>query len=94
MIFQIGPNAQTILLSNADYEMQYLFSTGSSKTTSELIAYLEMAMRRSPMKPRLPAVKELSYEDMHNLRHSILCDTAVHPVRNKENQFVELKCCY
>ncbi|XP_031827223.1 pleckstrin homology domain-containing protein pruning defect 1 isoform X2 [Nomia melanderi] len=78
-VIMIGPNAQTILLSNADYEMQYLFSTGSSQTTSELIAYLEMAMRRSPMKPRLPAVKELSYEDMHILRHSILCDTAVHP---------------
>lgn len=75
----IGPNAQTILLSNADYEMQYLFSTGSSQTTSELIAYLEMAMRRSPTKPRLPAVKELSYEDMHTLRQSILSDTAVHP---------------
>ncbi|XP_076619070.1 pleckstrin homology domain-containing protein pruning defect 1 [Colletes latitarsis] len=78
-VIMIGPNAQTILLSNADCEMQYLFSTGSSQTTSELIAHLEMAMRRSPTKPRLPAVKELRYEDMHILRHSILCDTAVHP---------------
>ncbi|CAL7952396.1 unnamed protein product [Xylocopa violacea] len=78
-VIMVGPNAQTILISNADYEMQYLFSTGSSQTTSELIAHLEMAMRRSPIKPRLPAVKELSYEDMHILRHSILCDTAVHP---------------
>ncbi|XP_076278593.1 pleckstrin homology domain-containing protein pruning defect 1 [Lasioglossum baleicum] len=78
-VIMIGPNAQTILLSNADYEMQYLFSTGSSETTTELIAYLEMAMRRSPTKPRLPAVKELSYEDMHTLRQSILSDTAVHP---------------
>ncbi|XP_076663253.1 pleckstrin homology domain-containing protein pruning defect 1 isoform X2 [Andrena cerasifolii] len=78
-VIMIGPNAQTILLSNADYEMQYLFSTGSSQTTSELISHLEMAMRRSPTKPRLPAVKELNYEDMHILRHSILCDTAVHP---------------
>lgn len=60
--------------------MQYLFSTGSSQTTSELIAHLEMAIRRSPMKPRLPAVKVLTYEDMHILRHSVLCDTAVHPV--------------
>lgn len=40
-----------------------------------------MAMRRSPTKPRLPAVKELNYEDMHILRNSILTDTAVHPVR-------------
>lgn len=78
--FQIGPNAQTILISNADYEMQYLFSTGSSHTTSELITHLEIAMRRSPSKPRLPAVKELSYEDMHILKQSILSDTAVHPV--------------
>lgn len=61
--------------------MQYLFSTGSSQTTSELIGHLEMAMRRSPTKPKLPAVKELSYEDMHILRNSILTDTAVHPVR-------------
>lgn len=38
-------------------------------------------MRRSPSKPKLPAVKELSYEDMHILRNSILTDTAVHPVR-------------
>lgn len=77
---QIGPNAQSILISNADCEMQYLFSTGSSQTTSELICHLEMAMRRSPTKPRLPAVKELNYEDMHILRNSILTDTAVHPV--------------
>ncbi|KAK1127939.1 hypothetical protein K0M31_003433 [Melipona bicolor] len=78
-VIMVGPNAQTILLSNADYEMQYLFSTGSSQTTSELIAHLEMAIRRSPIKPKLPAVKVLSYEDMHILRHSVLCDTAVHP---------------
>ncbi|CAK9831940.1 Pleckstrin homology domain-containing family M member 2 [Anthophora retusa] len=78
-VIMVGPNAQTILLSNADYEMQYLFSTGSSQTTSELIAHLEMAMRRSPTKPKLPAVKELSYDDMHSLRHSVLYDTAVHP---------------
>ncbi|XP_023246798.1 uncharacterized protein LOC106637564 isoform X2 [Copidosoma floridanum] len=75
---QIGPNAQTVLISNADYEMQYLFSTGSKRTTSELIGHLEMAMRGSPSKPRLPAVKELHYDDMHMLRHSILADTAVH----------------
>lgn len=60
--------------------MQYLFSTGSSQTTSELISHLEMAIRRSPIKPRLPAVKVLSYEDMHILRQSLLCDTAVHSV--------------
>ncbi|KAK9294052.1 hypothetical protein QLX08_011192 [Tetragonisca angustula] len=78
-VIMVGPNAQTILLSNADYEMQYLFSTGSSQTTSELIAHLEMAIRRSPIKPKLPAVKVLNYEDMHILRHSVLCDTAVHP---------------
>ncbi|EFN65308.1 Pleckstrin-like proteiny domain-containing family M member 2 [Camponotus floridanus] len=78
-VIMIGPNAQSILISNADCEMQYLFSTGSSQTTSELIGHLEMAMRRSPSKPRLPAVKELNYEDMHILRNSILNDTAVHP---------------
>ncbi|KAG5323179.1 PKHM2 protein, partial [Pseudoatta argentina] len=78
-VIMIGPNAQCILISNADCEMQYLFSTGSSQTTSELISHLEMAMRRSPTKPRLPAVKELNYEDMHILRNLILTDTAVHP---------------
>ncbi|KAK0166773.1 hypothetical protein PV327_004259 [Microctonus hyperodae] len=76
-VIMIGPNAQTILISNADYEMQYLFSTGSSQTTSELMGHLEMAMRRSPSKPKLPAVKELNYNDMHFLIHSILSETAV-----------------
>ncbi|XP_051161854.1 uncharacterized protein LOC127281914 isoform X2 [Leptopilina boulardi] len=76
-VIMLGPNAQTILISNADNEMQYLFSTGSAETTWELIAHLEMAMRRSPSKPRLPAVRELSYDDMHSLRHSILAETAV-----------------
>ncbi|XP_014479663.1 PREDICTED: pleckstrin homology domain-containing family M member 2 [Dinoponera quadriceps] len=78
-VIMVGPNAQNILISNADCEMQYLFSTGSSQTTSELIGHLEMAMRRSPSKPRLPAVKELNYEDMHILKNSILSDTAVYP---------------
>ncbi|XP_024946922.1 uncharacterized protein LOC107273813 isoform X2 [Cephus cinctus] len=84
-VIMIGPNAQTILISNADYEMQYPFSTGSAQTTSELIAHLEMAMRRSPTKPRLPAVKELSYEDMHTLRHAILTETVVHPEEKIEH---------
>lgn len=78
-VIMIGPNSQTILISNADYEMQYLFSTGSSQTTSELISHLEMSMRKSPTKPKLPAVKELRYDDMHILKHSILKETAVHP---------------
>ncbi|KAH0549862.1 uncharacterized protein LOC123261517 [Cotesia glomerata] len=76
-VIMIGPNAQTILISNADCEMQYLFSTGCSKTTHEIITHLEIAMRRSPSKPRLPAVKELSYKDMQNLKHSIMSETAV-----------------
>lgn len=67
--------------------MQYMLSTGSSQTTSELVGHLEMAMRRSPSKPRLPAVKELNYDDMHILRNSILSDTAVHPVRNNFSFF-------
>ncbi|KAJ8687505.1 hypothetical protein QAD02_023299 [Eretmocerus hayati] len=78
-VILVGPNAQTILISNADFEMQYLFSTGSRQTTSELISHLEMAMRRSPSKPRLPAVKELRYDDMHSLKYVILSETAVHP---------------
>ena len=60
--------------------MQYLFSTGNTQTTSELITHLEMAMRRAPIKSRLPAIKELNYHDMHTLRHSILAETTVHPV--------------
>ncbi|XP_074109615.1 pleckstrin homology domain-containing protein pruning defect 1 isoform X2 [Cotesia typhae] len=76
-VIMIGPNAQTILISNADCEMQYLFSTGCSKITHEIITHLEIAMRRSPSKPRLPAVKELSYKDMRNLKHSIMSETAV-----------------
>ncbi|KAF7994838.1 hypothetical protein HCN44_004310 [Aphidius gifuensis] len=78
-VIMIGPNSQTILISNADYEMQYLFSTGCSKTTSDLISHIELSMRRSPIKPKLPAVKELHYDDMHILKHSILKETAVNP---------------
>lgn len=74
--------------------MQYLFSTGSSQTTSELISHLEMAMRRSPSKPRLPAVKELSYEDMRTLRNSILSDTVVHPVRRYFYMIIMLLSLY
>ncbi|XP_034945918.1 uncharacterized protein prd1 isoform X1 [Chelonus insularis] len=84
-VIMIGPNAQTILISNADYEMQYLFSTGSSQTTSELITHLEMAMRRSPSKPKLPAVKELKYEDMYNLKSLIMAETAVNVEENIEH---------
>ena len=80
--FQVGPNAQTILISNADYEMQYLLQTGCAQVTSEFIAHLEIAMRRSPSKPKLPSVRQLNYDDMHALKRSILAETAVHPVQS------------
>ena len=60
--------------------MQYLFSTGNSERTSELISHLEFAMRRCLSKPKLPAVKELYYGDLHVLKYSILAETVVHSV--------------
>lgn len=84
-----------MLISNADYEMQYLVQTGSTQVTSELIAHLEIAMRRSKSKPKLPSVRQLNYDDMHALKRSILSETAVHPVRKTiitvENQKLDLK---
>ncbi|KAK5646949.1 hypothetical protein RI129_005413 [Pyrocoelia pectoralis] len=73
----IGPNAQTIHLSNYDNDMQCIVTTGSETLTNELIGQLEMAMRKDINKPRLPAVKQLSMRDMVNLRKSICRQTTV-----------------
>ncbi|KAB0797328.1 hypothetical protein PPYR_08322 [Photinus pyralis] len=73
----IGPNAQTIHLSNYDNDMQCIVTTGSETLTNELIGQLEMAMRKDINKPRLPAVKQLSMRDMVNLRRSICRQTTV-----------------
>ncbi|XP_018577712.1 uncharacterized protein LOC108916016 [Anoplophora glabripennis] len=73
----IGPNAQTIHLSNYDKDMQCIISTGCCNVTGDLVGQLEIAMRRDMNKPRLPAVKQLSMRDMVNLRRAICKQTSV-----------------
>ncbi|XP_022918977.2 uncharacterized protein [Onthophagus taurus] len=73
----IGPNAQTIHLSNYDNDMQCIITTGCGNLTGEIIGQMEMAMRRDKNKPNLAAVKQLTMRDMVNLRQSICKQTSV-----------------
>lgn len=75
----IGPNAHTIHLSSNDYQMQCFLTTGSSDITAELVGRLELAMRHSGRRPRipLPAVRYLSMRDMQALRYDVCRQTAV-----------------
>lgn len=77
----IGPNAQTIHISNYDKDMQCIITTGCGNITSDIIGQLEMAMRRDKNKPKLPAVKQLTMRDMVNLRKAICKQTSVDKVR-------------
>lgn len=78
----IGPNAQTIHLSNYDNDMQCLIVAGCSNITGNLVGQLEMAMRKDENRPKLPAVKQLNMRDMANLRRAICKQTSVDKVRN------------
>lgn len=73
----IGPNAQTMHISNYDNDMQCIITTGSENVTNELIGQMEMAMRRDINKPKLLAVKQLNMRDMANLRRTICKQTSV-----------------
>lgn len=79
----VGPDAQTVHVSNYDNDMQCIISTGDSNVTGELIGQLEMAMRRDGNRPRLPAVKQLNMRDMANLRKAICKQTPVDQVSKK-----------
>lgn len=83
----IGPSAQTIHFSNYERDMQCIVSTGCAKITSDIVAHLEIAMRRDVRKPTLPAVKQLTMNDMANLRRAICKQTAVHKVSNSDQIF-------
>lgn len=76
----IGPNSQTIHISNYDNDMQFIFSTGSANLTRELMSNLELAIRKDRNKPQLPAVKQLNMRDMVNLRKAICKQTSVSKV--------------
>lgn len=78
----IGPNAQTVHLSNYDNDMQCLIVTGCSNITGNLVGQLEMAMRKDVNRPKLPAVKQLNMRDMVNLRRAICKQTSVDKVKN------------
>ncbi|GLV39247.1 pruning defect 1 [Carabus blaptoides fortunei] len=72
----VGPNAHTIHFSNADREMQFIISTGSSDITGDLIGQLEMAIRKEN-NAALPAVRHLSMREMAQLKSAVLKQTTV-----------------
>lgn len=76
----IGPNEQTIHISNFKQDMQCMITTGCTQVTNDLIGQLEIAMTKDVNKPCMPAVKHLSMHDMVNLRKSICKQTAVQKV--------------
>lgn len=76
----IGPDLQTVHLSNYEKDMQSLFVTGCSNATREFMGKLEFAMRRDKNRPKLPAVKQLCMRDMLNLRRAICKQSSVHKV--------------
>lgn len=76
--FQVGPNAQTCLISNANYEMQFSFFTGSREITQDFIVQLEVKMRQSLGKP--PGIMNWDCDDLKSLKNLILAETTTHPV--------------
>lgn len=78
----VGPNAHTIHFSNADREMQFIISTGSSDITGDLIGQLEMAIRKEKHNAVLPAVRHLSMREMAQLKSAVLKQTTVDKVCN------------
>ncbi|XP_033606940.1 pleckstrin homology domain-containing family M member 2 isoform X2 [Cryptotermes secundus] len=67
----VGPNMQTVLLVSADRQTQFLLVTGDHSITEQLVGHIEIAMRRAPTKPTLPAVRVLELEDMKGLAQDI-----------------------
>jgi hypothetical protein len=62
---------QTVLLVSADRQTQFPVITGDHCVTEHLVAHVEIAMRRAPTKPALPAVRVLELEDMKGLAQDI-----------------------
>lgn len=73
----IGPNKQTIYVSNTNKTLHYMILTGDAEQTNQIIGRVEYAMRKDPNKPRLPAIKELTLTDLGQLRQSIHEQTSV-----------------
>lgn len=63
----MGPNLQTVLLVGVNRQTQFLVVTGNRAITEQLVGHIEIAMRRAPMKPPLPSVRELELDDMKGL---------------------------
>lgn len=76
----IGPNSQTIHFSNYGNDMHCLVTTGCATVTGDIVGQIEIAMRKHPSRPKLPAVKQLSMRDMINLRRAICKQTSVDKV--------------
>lgn len=62
---------QTVLLVSADRQTRFLLITGDHSITEQLVGHIEIAMRRAPTKPTLPAVRVLELEDMKGLAQDI-----------------------
>ncbi|XP_067006211.2 pleckstrin homology domain-containing family M member 2 isoform X2 [Anabrus simplex] len=68
----VGPNSQTVLFISTDHDRQFMVASGDRSVTEQLVSHVEIAMRRSPLKPTLPAVGLLALDDMRALdRHLI-----------------------
>lgn len=77
----IGPNSQTVHISNYDNDMQCFLTTGCANITGDFVGQLEIAMRKDLNKPKLPAVKQLGMQDMVNLRRAICKQSSVDKVK-------------
>lgn len=73
-----------MLLVSADRQTQFLVVTGSRAITEQLVGHIEIAMRRSPMKPPLPAVRVLELEDMKVLAQRLTQDISMLEVSSAE----------
>ncbi|XP_069698752.1 pleckstrin homology domain-containing family M member 2 isoform X2 [Periplaneta americana] len=67
----VGPSAQTVLFVSVDRRTQFLVVTGSRAITEQLVGHVEVAMRRAPSKPVLPAVRVLELDDMKALAQGL-----------------------
>ncbi|PSN50559.1 hypothetical protein C0J52_03512 [Blattella germanica] len=64
----VGPNYQTVLLVGTNRQKQFLVVTGNRTVTENLVGHIELAMRRAPLKPTLPADEAIYYYSLVHLQ--------------------------
>lgn len=79
---------QSVLLVSANRQMRFLLITGDHSITEQLVGHIEIAMRRAPTKPSLPAVRVLELEDLKGLAQ----DVSVLAVGSAELVHIPLPC--